>query len=132
MPSPSGAGKEGKERESEYAEVRQLGLAQTRGLGVLMQPLVGRSSLPDRRMYRYVTLGVLRSLPEPLRAAASRHSRLGGQQNMYTPMCAESAALALFSLEGGGRMRLSAVPSALRGGARSWELGRRWDGSGGC
>ena len=76
-------GSKGKQKEREDAKVRQLGLAQTRGLGMLMQPLVGRSSLPDRRMYRYVTLGVLRSLPEPLRVAASRHSRLGGQQNMY-------------------------------------------------
>ena len=75
----------------------------------------------------------LRRLGELYDQPRSERRWLGGRQNVYScGVGAESVAIAFFSLEGGGRPRLPAVPSALRGGALSWERGRRWDGSGGC
>ena len=82
---------EEKEREREDAELREMGHAQTQGLGTVMQLLAGRALFPDRRMYRYVIHVVLRSLPEPLRAAASRQS---------------AGALSVAGLRSGARLRL--------------------------
>ena len=90
-PSCSRIAKEEEKREREEAELGEIGHAQTQGLGTLMQLLGGWSPLPDRRVYRYVILVVLRCLPEPLRAAASRKS---------------AGALSVAGLKSGARLRL--------------------------
>lgn len=126
---------EGEKMETEEEKGRQMGMAQAQGLGTAEQLPTGRSRSLDSRVYRIVPLVLRRSLselaiqrqpplPAPMSLAQDWMVISFGVSDVQPRVVSERPGLA-FSRGRLARWRFSGLSasSALRGGARSLELG---------